>query len=670
MSTEIAQTPAVWTQVSRIVFPPTGEEDTLPLYVDFGRAAPVDAPDAGGRRGAQFDIEVGAGAKLDRGDLIAEDGGTRVLPAGLRFSLATVFNAFPASYWRQWTVATKVRLVVDIEGAANIMVYKSNAEGRAQRVDSKRTKAGANQVSFVLPLDSFTDGGWYWFDLVAGEEGARLVSGRWEVNAEPVRPVSLSIGITTFNRPDYCARTLMTLATADNLKDIVKRVYVVDQGNKNVKDDELFPQAAALLGDRLRMIYQGNMGGSGGFSRGMYEAVKANEAEFHMVLDDDVTVEPESIERLAKFASLCRHRTIVGGQMFDLNDKSVAHSFGEGINKWRWLWGPLEDTQGRVDLGAANLRSRSVLHRRLDVDYNGWWMEIMPVSVIAELGLSLPIFIKWDDLEYSLRAAEIGVPTVTLPGAGLWHISWGDKDDSRDWQAYFHERNRILTALLHSPYERGGRLLYELSTLDVKHAVSAEYYAQTIRLLAISDILSGPEHLHESILTRMPKLRELTQQFSDAQYKADPDAYPAVSRTGKPKFKTRPKAPNMATLAPWTIKTIVRQLLPASEKAQERPEASISHANSKYFVLSQYDSALVTKADGSGAAWYRRDPKQLRHLLARSAAARAELAANWDRLRKQYQEALPHIVSLDEWEKTFGISSDQDEPQKVNAERA
>ena len=119
-----------------------------------------------------------------------------------------------------------------------------------------------------------------------------------------MRPVSLSIGITTFNRPDYCARTLMMLATADNLKTIVKRVYVVDQGNKNVKDDELFPEAAALLGDRLKMIYQGNMGGSGGFSRGMYEAVKANEAEFHMVLDDDVTVEPESIERLAKFASL------------------------------------------------------------------------------------------------------------------------------------------------------------------------------------------------------------------------------------------------------------------------------------------------------------------------------------------------------------------------------
>ncbi len=655
MSTEATQTPTVWTQVSRIVFPATGEEDTLPLYVDFGRASPVDAPDAGGRRGGRIEIDSAAGAKVDRGDLIAEDGGTRMLPPGLRLSLATVFNAFPASYWRQWTVATKVRLVLNVEGAANVMVYKSNAQGRAQRADSKRTKNGENQISFVLPLDSFTDGGWYWFDMVAGEGGARLVSGHWEVNAEPVRPISLSIGITTFNRPDYCARTLMVLATAENLKEILKRIYVVDQGNKNVKDDELYPEAAELLGDRLKMIYQGNMGGSGGFSRGMYEAVKANEAEFHMLLDDDVIVEPESIERLAVFGAFCRNRTMVGGQMFDLNEKSVAQSFGEGINKWRWLWGALEGTENRIDLGAANLRSRSVLHRRLDVDYNGWWMELMPVSVIAELGLSLPIFIKWDDLEYGLRAAEIGVSTVTLPGAGLWHIAWGDKDDSRDWQAYFHEHNRILTALLHSPYERGGRLLYELSTLDVKHSVSAEYYAQTIRLLAIEDILSGPEHLHETILTRMPKLREMTKEFSDAQYRPDPDAFPAVSRTGKPKFKRRPKAPNMVTLAPWTLKTIVRQLLPTSEKAKERPEASISHADSKYYVLSQYDSALVTKADGSGAAWYRRDPKQLRHLLARSAAARAELAANWDKLRKQYQAALPEIVSLDAWEKTFGI---------------
>lgn len=655
------QTPQTWTRVARIVFPPEGEEDTLPLYVDFGKATPIDGDDQ------RLELDVVGGAHHP--DLIA-DGQSRLLPPGIRVSFATVFNGFPASYWRQWTIATKVRLRLEIDGATSVLIYKSNAQGRSQRVDSKTTGEGTSELTFDLPLNSFTDGGWYWFDLVAGDDGARLISGDWHVDAEPVRPTTLTIGITTFNRPDYCARTLMTLATAGNLAEIVKRVFVVDQGNKNVKDDELFPQAAELLGDRLRMIYQANMGGSGGFSRGMYEAVKADEAEFHLLLDDDVTVEPESIERMAMFASMCRRRTIVGGQMFDLNDKSIAHSFGEGINKWRWLWGPVEDTSNRVDLGTANLRRRATLHRRLDVDYNGWWMELIPVSVIRELGLSLPIFIKWDDLEYGLRAQTIGVDTVTLPGAGLWHISWVDKDDARDWQAYFHERNRILTALLHSPYELAGRLPYELSTLDVKHSVSGEYYAQAIRLMAIEDILSGPEHLHRTIKTTMPKLRELTKEFSDAQYKADPDAFPSVSRLAKPKFKTRPKAPNMVTVVPWTLKTVIRQMLPPTKESKQRPEAFVSHANSKYYVLSQYDSALVTKADGSGAAWYRRDPRKLRRLLARSASARSALTLNWERLRKEYREALPQIVSLEAWEKTFGITEQQQaEPQQVHAER-
>lgn len=670
-STEVAST--VWTRVARIVLPPAGEEDTLPLYVDFGRAAPAKVVEQGKSR-QLFNAETVSPqfeqtSTEDHGDLVREDG-TMTLPAGLRVSFATVFNGFPASYWRQWTLATRVRLQLGIEGSANVMLYKSNAQGRAQRVDSTRTN-GSGDVAFVLPLDTFTDGGWYWFDIVAGDGDARLLSGQWLVDAEPLRPATISIGITTFNRPDYCARTMLAIGQSENLTDIVKRVYVVDQGNKNVHDDELYPEAVAALGDRLRMIYQANMGGSGGFSRGMYESVKAGETEFHLLLDDDVNVEPESIERLALFASLCRHRTIVGGQMFDLNDKSVAHSFGEGINKWRWLWGPVEDTENRVDLGAANLRRRAKLHRRLDVDYNGWWMELIPVSVIAELGLSLPIFIKWDDLEYGLRAQTIGVNTVTLPGAGLWHISWGDKDDARDWQAYFHERNRILTALLHSPYELGGRLIYELSTLDVKHSVSAEYYAQSIRLKALEDILSGPSHLHESIKTAMPELRALTKQFSDAQYQADPDAFPPVSRLTKPKFKTsKPKPPNPLTLAPWTAKTLVRQMLPPSKKSQRNPEASISHANSKFFVLSQYDSALVTKADGSGAAWYRRDPKQLRALLARSAAARSQLSLNWDRLRKEYRKALPEVVSLDAWEKTFGIEPQEaSRTPKVHAEK-
>ena len=70
------------------------------------------------------------------------------------------------------------------------------------------------------------------------------------------------------------------------------------------------------------------------------------------------------------------------------------------------------------------------------------------------------------------------ISTVSFPGAGVWHVSWTDKDDSVGWQAYYHERNRLITALLHSPFDKGGRVLLESLFLDVKHTLSMQYYTR------------------------------------------------------------------------------------------------------------------------------------------------------------------------------------------------
>lgn len=41
---------------------------------------------------------------------------------GQRVSFATYFNAFPASYWRRWTTAERVRLRVAVEGEATVLI--------------------------------------------------------------------------------------------------------------------------------------------------------------------------------------------------------------------------------------------------------------------------------------------------------------------------------------------------------------------------------------------------------------------------------------------------------------------------------------------------------------------------------------------------------------------
>ncbi|WP_409485117.1 glycosyltransferase [Arsenicicoccus dermatophilus] len=652
-----------WATVARVVMPLASDEDTLPLYLDFGRAA-VSAADSAGLTEAQAAMAEATAVSTSnavgdtlRGEQVLSRRSVR-MPAGLRTSFATYFNAFPASYWRAWTVVEQVRLRVRTSGEGSVLVYRSNATGRAQRVATRTVSGQDDRSTFELDLKTFGDGGWYWFDLVAGESGLVLEEADWQVAGTPPRPGTLSIGITTFNRADYCAKTIQALSEAEELRRRIDMVYVVDQGSQLVQDEPTWPAAAAALGDQLRLIRQGNLGGSGGFSRGMYESVRAGRSDYHMVLDDDVNIEPEGILRALDFAGYCRVPTIVGGHMFDLHNRSVLHAFGEEVNRWRFLWGSLPGLKERHDLSRSNLRATAFLHRRADVDYNGWWMCLIPTQVIREIGLSLPIFIKWDDAEYGLRAREAGYPTVSFPGAAVWHVSWIDKDDAVDWQAYYHERNRLLVGLLHSPYDHGGRLVRELFFNDVKHTISSQYYPQSLRVKAMKDILSGPDHLHRSIEGTMPELRAMAKEFDDSRYSADPDAYPLVDRS-KPARKGRlPQQPNARTVAPFALKTAARHLLPTSAKSQERPQASIPHYQSKFWILSQYDSALVSKADGTGAAWYKRDPETFKALMAESSLLRARLHTEWKQLREQYRSRAAQLTSMEAWAQTFGIDQE------------
>jgi hypothetical protein len=61
--------------------------------------------------------------------------------AGERISFGTYFNAFAASYWRRWTTVKEVRLNVRTSGRGTVSVYRSNARGSLQHVETKGSPA-------------------------------------------------------------------------------------------------------------------------------------------------------------------------------------------------------------------------------------------------------------------------------------------------------------------------------------------------------------------------------------------------------------------------------------------------------------------------------------------------------------------------------------------------
>ncbi|WP_240641342.1 glycosyltransferase [Nocardioides ferulae] len=654
----------------RQIMPAGRDTDVIKLYVDPDPAAlDADKFDIGTSRAAHEANAIATrlqnaakGVSQVHPDQIESRTAFRV-EMGEVASFGTYFNAFPASYWRRHTIVSEVRLTVRVRGeGATVTVYRSMANGRSQRVDSASVEDGSGEFSFDLPLKPFVDGGWYWYDVVAADEDAVVEGAEWTAEVPPEKATrgSVTIGITTI-LPDFCAKLLAQLGEDGPLHDHLDEIVVMDQGKDSLVESEYYPEAAEALGDTLRIIKQGNLGGSGGFARAQYEGLKAGRSTYVMMLDDDTECETEGIVRALTFADLCRKTTIVGGHMFSIFQKTQLHSFGERVAPYTFWWGSAPGVFPGWDFAERNLRSTRWLHARIDVDYNPWFMCLIPAEVLREIGLSLPFFIKWDDSEYGLRAKEAGFPTVTFPGAAVWHVPWTDKNDALDWQSYFHVRNRVIAALLHSKYPRGGRLLRESLNHQIKHSVSMQYSTVALRHKALEDVLAGPEQLHETLATTLPEIREMVKGYDDATYLVDPSQIPEVKRHKLPR-KGREPSPVISGRAA-TVQALLqplRQLRRPRELAQVHPEAEIMAQDARWHKIARYDSALVSLPDQTSAAFYRRDREKFVDQVRRTLAIHRRLATEWDDLARRYQEALPQITSPEAWEKTFGPWLEQD----------
>jgi len=650
--------------LQRQILPTDGDLEVFPLYVDT-EAAILDADkyEVGANKQARelnaFQMRQSiASGKTIHPDQIVSRTALR-LDKGDSLSFGTYFNAFPASYWRRYTVVSAVTLTVTVTGAdARVVVYKSQANGRTQQVDAAGTgdETAPTTFTFDLTLKPFIDGGWYWYDVIASDHEVVVESAEWtaEVPEDRVEHGTVDMCITTMNRPDFCAKLLGQLGDDDVLRPYLDTVYVMEQGTDLVKDSEHFAAAEKSLGGILRILEQGNLGGSGGYARGQLESLRKGTATYALMMDDDVVCEPEGIIRTVTFGDLCKKPTLVGGHMFNIYARAQLHSFGEVVQPYTFWWGSAPGVFGNWDFSARNLRSTRWLHKRVDVDYNGWFMCLIPRQVIAEIGLSLPLFLKWDDSEYGLRAKEAGYPTVSLPGAAVWHVPWTDKNDAVDWQSYFHQRNRFVAALLHSIYPHGGRMVTESFNHQIKHLVSMQYSTVAIRHQALLDVLAGPEALHDQLPRKLTEIREYVKRFQDARLEIERDAFPPVRRH-KPPRKGRG---DDDVLKGWQIKLAalkapLRQVRKPRELSREFPEAELPAMDSQWYRISKYDSAVVSMNDGQSAAFLQRDPEKFRELLKKTVEIHARLRREWPRLAEQYRAKLGDVTSPEAWEETF-----------------
>ncbi|WP_375390385.1 glycosyltransferase, partial [uncultured Amnibacterium sp.] len=512
---------------------------------------------------------------------------------------------------------------------------RSDAAGR--RVDEL---AGGTEddgtVSLETPLGDAA-GGFVWFEIEAGAAPVDVLEGGWSVDATPLRGSRAVLGMPTVDKAPFVAANLRRLASAPELLASTLRILVVDQGGTPVATDPEVVAAADELGDALHLIRQPNLGGAGGFSRVMLEATEEPRADVVTLLDDDIELEPASLLRAMAFGRATRVPTIVGGQQLDLGQPAVVQAAAELVLPGVFWWGPADERTSTHDHGAVPLPDAPWVHERRDADYNGWWMCQLPVDAVRRLGLALPLFLKWDDAEYGLRAAAAGVPTVSLPGAAVWHVAFRTKDDSIEWQAYFHARNRIVAAMLH-----GGsavRVVGHSLALDVKQLLAMQYPASRLRHAGIAAALAGPRALgREGDLARARGIAAAAPALPRLPPDAADVARPA--RGGG----TGPTGPQLGL---WTVGTLVRQLLGAA------PVRAVRVPRASWWVLARHGRVYAPTADGEALLLFVRDRRALVAGLAEAVVLHGRLLLRWRRLARRYGTAAPSLSSAAAWRRRF-----------------
>lgn len=229
--------------------------------------------------------------------------------------------------------------------------------------------------------------------------------------------------VVTYNRRELLKRNIACL----RLNTPVSSIVVVNNGSTDGTGAWLDEQ------EDLTVIHQENVGGSGGFYRGIQYAYQAG-ADWIWCMDDDVFPRPDCMEHLLPYTheprvGILAPRRLMEGQIFtnDFQKVNLSNPF--------------------ASMYQQKLKKQVV---NGPVDICGTAFEGLCISrkAVAEIGLpNKELFIFCDDTDYCLRAVLAGFRILYIPSALMdkekffSNDSWEERSRKKKWKRFYQVRN-------------------------------------------------------------------------------------------------------------------------------------------------------------------------------------------------------------------------------------
>lgn len=552
---------------------------------------------------------------------------------GSEIKFDTYFNGFSLGKWKRYTNVEKIYITLKINGQAKLSAWKRVSKDSDGEILLQEAEKEAADEEVTVEFTDVSKTGILYFKVHAITD-CYISDGYYWTNAASTNKGKIALDICTYKREKYIQRNLHVIDNSIFAKKIYAEfskyldVFVID--NAGTLEKEIASKQYIYL------VRNKNVGGAGGFTRGLIEIKKLQEREGYthaLLMDDDIVLEPEILFRTWTLLLMLKEEyknAFIGGSMLRLDEPFIQTESGAV-----WNSGKLISRKSGLDLRDA--KDCFLNEAEEEMDYCAWWYCVIPLEIVNEKNLPLPIFIRGDDVEYGSRNAK---NIITMNGIGVWHEPFENKNSS--FLFYYLLRNWLIdNAVL-------GCALSKKEFIHImKNRVRAElylYHYKNIYLLmqGVLDFCKGIDWLKEQ------DGEELHEWVMKNGYAMKDREELGITNDVRREVNNRK---NSFLRRIWTRITLNGIFMKPNKEYAVIPTTGKSCFNEVYRVkkVLNFDEA------NQKGFWTYRDNKEVRDCLALLRRTIKITQKLYERTNREYRERYSEVTNEQFWKKYLGI---------------
>lgn len=576
----------------------------------------------------------------DRSDYFLSDNVIRFQKGGAALT-DTYFNYLSLRVWKKYCGIQNIFVVLQGHGRFEVSIGSHRAE-YAHRWISLTTivlasdgeeddlaRPDESRINLTLP-ENLTEGVLY-LQIRCLSSGGWISGGRFETTDQPRRPVKVGAVITHFNRQNYVLPALARIQ-----KELLSDPYYQKRFSLYIIDNsQNLPSSGT---ECATVIKNRNLGGSGGFTRGLLEITKTPGFTHCLFMDDDASCETDAFRRTIALLQFCEdEKMAVSGAL--LKEDQPWCMYEKGIRKTADGFVPMCHGMDMRHLKCI-VTSEAEDHHPA---YGAWWFFAFPLRTVN--AWPFPFFVRGDDMLFGLMNS---FSIITINGVACWGEDFRFKESPMT--RYFAVRSNLMIWLT-STELTGKEMARRIMKYWLRPAIfSRNYESAEVIELAMKHVMEGPEFWHRNI--DMTSVRKLIGSMVDIEKMRPVDIDWFSFYNKKPRgletrlHKLLRRISINGLLLP---KAVVKKGLVYAEKGFVGDTAQMFGVDTVLYYNPHEKTGYFAKIDPARAL------RILRKFLKLSACLEAEATS----LRERYRADIQNTTTSAYWEKVFSLPTQQ-----------